>query len=115
MIEFNGKYLQDSSENELEVLVQFDGSDIHIWHAPETFFKIATFNQFHAFGKNGSKDFLINLPNGDRIETHDPAAGLLVHAISNNNQASLLKFSPLIMAFFIALAMVWATIKFMAG
>ena len=115
MIEFNGKYLQDSSENKLEVLVQYDGSNIHIWHAPETFFKLATFNQFHAFGKNGSKNISINLPNGDRIETHDPVAGLLVHTTSNRKQASLLKISPLIMAFFVALAMVWATIKFVAG
>lgn len=115
MIEFNGKYLQDSSESELEVLVQFDGSDIHIWHAPEPFFKLASFNQFHAFGKIGSKNLSIHLPNGDRIETHDPSAGLLVHTASNRKQASLLKFSPLIMAFFVALAMVWATIKFITG
>lgn len=74
MIEFSGTYFQYPTSKALSVLVQFDGAELHIWHAPEPLFRIAACNSFRVSAKKGADFHSITLPNGARIETEDTTA-----------------------------------------
>jgi hypothetical protein len=74
MIEFSGTYFQFPTSEALSVLVQFDGAELHIWHAPEPLFRIAACDSFRVSGKKGEDRRSITLPNGARIETDDTIA-----------------------------------------
>ena len=78
MIEFSGSYFEFPSSKALSVLVQFDGAELHVWHAPEPLFRIAACNSFRVSGKKGARHRSITLPNGARIETDDRIAEKLV-------------------------------------
>lgn len=77
MLEFSGSYYQFPTSKGLSVLVQFDGAELHIWHAPEPFFRIAAFDSFRVTAQNGGNLRSITLPNGARIDTEDRVAGEL--------------------------------------
>ena len=78
MIEFTGSYFESPSSKGLSVLVQFDGAELHIWHSPEPFFRVAACDRFRVAVKKGANHRAISLPNGARIETDDRAAESLV-------------------------------------
>jgi len=77
MIEFSGTYFQFPTSKALSVLVQFDGAELHIWHAPEPLFRIAACDSFRVSVKKGAGCRSITLPNGARIETDDTIAAKL--------------------------------------
>ena len=79
MIEFSGTYFQFPTSEALSVLVQFDGAELHIWHAPEPLFRIAACDSFRVSGKKGEDHRSITLPNGARIETDDTIAEKLAN------------------------------------
>ena len=87
MIEFTGSYFESPTSKGLSVLVQFDGAELHIWHAPEPFFRIAAFDRFRVALKKDVSQRDITLPNGARIETDDMAAATL---IENFGESSVL-------------------------
>jgi hypothetical protein len=74
MIEFSGSYYQFPTSKGLSVLVQFDGDQLHIWHAPEPLFRIAACSSFRVTARKGDDRRSITLPNGARIDTDDRVA-----------------------------------------
>lgn len=69
----------------MSVLVQFDGAELHIWHAPEPFFRIAACDSFRVSVDKNQQRRSINLPNGAWIETDDKLAGNLVSHFGEAN------------------------------
>jgi hypothetical protein len=78
MIEFEGTYSHESSSDSHSVLVQYDGTLLHIWHLSDPFYRLLTSDVFHLSCKQFGGNHRIKLPNGGRIETADHDAMILL-------------------------------------
>ncbi len=77
MIEFKGEYYHPyKTKPSQSVLVQFDGTLLHIWHMSNPFHRILSSDVFQI--KKGTRS--IKLLNGGKIETDDMNAVVLLHA-----------------------------------
>lgn len=74
MIEFNGTYRHESSNDSQAVLVQFDGVLLHIWHVADPFYRLLSSDVFQLDFSRLSGACRIKLPNGGHVETHDQDA-----------------------------------------
>lgn len=73
MIEFKGTYFQPSRNAPITVLVQFDGTLLHVWHLSDPFHRLFTSEQFYIIQSHGQAQAQhgIKLPNGGLLETDD--------------------------------------------
>ena len=74
MIEFKGTYSNESDRESHVVLVQFDGTLLHIWHLSDPFYRLLSSDVFHLGFARWNKMHRIKLPNGGRILTDDDTA-----------------------------------------
>lgn len=66
MIEFKGTYVQNGN---MDVLVQYDGVLLHVWHLADPFYRLISSDVFQIGRSNFKSYHTIRLPNGGYIET----------------------------------------------
>ena len=71
MIEFKGTYFQNTKSDPINVLVQYDGVLLHVWHLPEPFHRLFSSDVFHMPISFIRERHVIKFPNGSHVETDD--------------------------------------------
>lgn len=74
MIEFKGTYVQKIKSSNMNVLVQYDGVLLHVWHLADPFYRLISSDVFHIGSANLKSNQIIKLPNGGHIETDNHQA-----------------------------------------
>jgi len=74
MIEFKGTYFQQVKSGAMDVLVQYDGVLLHVWHLADPFYRLISSDVFHVAGSAFKPRHIIKLPNGGRIVTDNGQA-----------------------------------------
>lgn len=75
MIEFKATYHPRPKTDSVDVLVQYDGVILHVWHLSEPFHRLISSDEFQiAKAVFTRTDQTIKLPNGGRIKTDDRIA-----------------------------------------
>ena len=69
MIEFKGTYVQKVKSSDIDVLVQYDGVLLHVWHLTDPFYRLISSDVFHIGSANFRSNQIIKLPNGGIIKT----------------------------------------------
>lgn len=89
MIEFKGTYFQQMKSNAMDVLVQYDGVLLHVWHLADPFYRLTSSDVFHVAGSGFKPHHVIRLPNGGRIETDN---GQAVDLLQQHHEAGRKKW-----------------------
>jgi hypothetical protein len=71
MIEFKGFYFRPDNIKALSVLVQFDGTFLHVWHLSDPFYRLISSDDFYVVSNRSDGKGIIKVSNGIRIESDD--------------------------------------------
>ena len=71
MIEFKGSYYQADNRKVLPVLIQFDGTYLHVWHLADPFYRLISSDDFTIMPGPGGRAGSIRVSSSICVETDD--------------------------------------------